>query len=171
MAYRLSSDRGFTLIELLVVIAIIGILASVVLASLSSSRERARNMSYVAQIKEYQKALELAFNDHGSYPGNNSVWGCIGTGYTSGRCYTGSASYSETSATSIDFQTKLAPYIDVTIKPGALDTTYKGAIYRPSSTGFGYAIYYILKGADVSCPMGVDTNSYTDMTLCVYSHQ
>lgn len=42
MLYYRATNRGFTLIELLVVIAIIGIMSSVVLASISSSREKAR---------------------------------------------------------------------------------------------------------------------------------
>lgn len=160
--------QGFTLIELLVVIAIIGILASVVLASLNSARVRARNAGYISQIKEYQKALELAYNDHGSYPGTIGVWGCIGTGYVNGRCYAGSATFSETNATAVDFQTKLDPYIDTSTIPGALETVYKGAIYQPRTNG--YSIYYILTGTDATCPIGVDYSNYTDMTLCTYTY-
>ncbi|MBI5787118.1 MAG: prepilin-type N-terminal cleavage/methylation domain-containing protein [Candidatus Niyogibacteria bacterium] len=68
---RFNSRRkkaGFTLIELLVVIAIIGVLASVVLASLNSARRKSRDARRVADIKQLQLALELYFDSNSSYP-------------------------------------------------------------------------------------------------------
>lgn len=65
---KLGRKGGFTLIELLVVIAIIGVLASVVLASLNSARRKSRDARRVADIKQLQLALELYFDSNSSYP-------------------------------------------------------------------------------------------------------
>ncbi len=62
--------RGFTLIELLVVIAIIGLLSSVVLASLNNARSKSRDARRLSDIKQLQVALELHFSDENEYPTN-----------------------------------------------------------------------------------------------------
>lgn len=64
----IMNKRGFTLIELLVVIAIIGILSSVVLASLNSARESSRDARRLSDVRQYQLALELYFDDNSDYP-------------------------------------------------------------------------------------------------------
>lgn len=61
-------QRGFTLIELLVVISIIGFLASIVLVSLNSAREKARIARVQMDLKQYQTALELYYDDNGKFP-------------------------------------------------------------------------------------------------------
>ena len=56
-------NRGFTLIELLVVIAIIGILSSVVLASLNNARGEARAAAAQSTMKSIQAGAIICMND------------------------------------------------------------------------------------------------------------
>lgn len=72
-------ERGFTLIELLVVISIIGLLASVVLVALNSTRAKARDSKRVADMNQIAKAMELFFDDNYSYPTNNVAVATYGT--------------------------------------------------------------------------------------------
>jgi len=62
--------RGFTLIELLVVIAIIGILASVVLASLNSARGGANDAKVKEQLSGIRTQAELVYTQFGNKYGS-----------------------------------------------------------------------------------------------------
>ena len=68
--------KGFTLIELLVVIGIIGLLASIVLASLGGSRVKASRVASVVTLRDMLNELHDCLSDNGyGFVGGNPVAG------------------------------------------------------------------------------------------------
>ncbi|MDQ5950150.1 MAG: type pilus assembly protein PilA [Patescibacteria group bacterium] len=63
----MSKKRGFTLIELLVVIAIIGILSSVVLASLNTARAKGADAAIKSNMANMRAQAEVHYDGTSSY--------------------------------------------------------------------------------------------------------
>lgn len=72
-----TKNKGFTLIELLVVIAVIGILSTIVLASLNAARAKARDARRLSDMHQMQLALDMYNSTFGQYP-NSDMGGCGG---------------------------------------------------------------------------------------------
>ncbi|MDB5245386.1 MAG: prepilin peptidase dependent protein type pilus assembly protein PilA [Parcubacteria group bacterium] len=62
-----ESKKGFTLIELLVVIAIIGLLSSVVLASLNAARVKAKDAAVRSEVRQLVTLMALDYSETGTY--------------------------------------------------------------------------------------------------------
>ncbi len=69
MKISYKKHAGFTLIELLVVIAIIAILSTIVLASLGTARQRARDTRAKSELSQMRAQAELYFTNRNTFVG------------------------------------------------------------------------------------------------------
>ena len=83
-----KNQKGFTLIELLVVIAIIGVLSTIVLVSLNTARQKARDVRRVSDMRQVALGLEMYYdsNTDTGYPGTVAVesWAVMDTALEGG---------------------------------------------------------------------------------------
>lgn len=82
-------NRGFTLIELLVVIAIIGILSTIVLASLSTARTKGEDAAIQSTLQSMKTQAELYYSNANpsSYGVTTGSVPTLGTCNTSGTVF------------------------------------------------------------------------------------
>jgi len=71
MKTPLRSSLGFTLIELLVVIAIVGVLASLAISAISSTKTKSLGVKSVSNLKQLYIGHQNYFNEFGYFPSGN----------------------------------------------------------------------------------------------------
>lgn len=74
MKNNFKNQQGYNLIELMVVVGIIGLLSSVVVASLASARKSSRETTRKADLVQLQKALEGYFTANSGFPSTGGAW-------------------------------------------------------------------------------------------------
>ena len=72
-----NKPRGFTLVELLIVMGILGVLTALLIANVSSGRERARDAVRKSDFANIRSALRIYYNDYKQYQaGSGNIMGC-----------------------------------------------------------------------------------------------
>jgi prepilin-type N-terminal cleavage/methylation domain-containing protein len=106
---KINKARGFTLVELLVVISIIGLLSSVVLASLNTARGRSKDAAIIAEVIQLRNLMHLEYSDTGSYAGLQGNPGWVFSDTAS--CPAGAFSSVTRAAKALEICNKIGPLI------------------------------------------------------------
>jgi prepilin-type N-terminal cleavage/methylation domain-containing protein len=159
--------RAFTLIELLVVIAIIGLLSTIAIVSVDSSRVKARNAKRLADTKQMVTAFETGYSVNGAFPSTGgNVWVCV-----SASCYDNWSIY--TANGTVDAW--LGTYLPTKpVDPVGGNRGYGGYAYNGAWPANGNlpSFVYMLEKPSSSCGVGfIFDNSSPNYVYCRYNFQ
>jgi len=124
-----NKKRGFTLIELLVVIAIIGILASVVLASLSTARNKGKNASVQGSMNSMRAAMEIYYSNNSNSYGTNTTAGACTVAGTAG------SGFADATSNMSSLTAAIVTASGTNVYCNAAATTWVAAARLPSASG------------------------------------
>ena len=82
----MQQKSAFTLIELLVVIAIIGILSSVVLASLNTARAKGADAAIKANLANIRAEAAIVYDGNNCYADAQTAGACSATAFAAAAC-------------------------------------------------------------------------------------